>query len=213
MNKQLIHKGKKYNLIGHYAGFVSRLVAFFIDILIISLVLITFSWFISTTLKLFQFDSLMFSLSKTFPIIITVEDILLNPITASIFSLMIIFAYNLFFWTFSGSSPGKSIMGIRIVPLNGNKISLIRGLLRYIGYYISAIPFGLGFLWTIIDDRRMAWHDKISQTCVVYTWNARPDEIFLKSHLDQLALRRDELEKYVNSRKIKVLTRKKGKQS
>jgi len=208
MEKEFIHKGKKFNLVGQYAGFVSRLVAFFIDVFIISMILITISWFISTSIKLFQLNSLVHSFSKSFPIIITIEEILFNPITASLFSLLIIFSYNIFFWTFSGSSPGKSIMGIRIVPLNGNKISILRGLIRYIGYYISAIPFGLGFLWAIIDDRRMGWHDKISQTCVVYTWDARPDEVFLKSHLDRLALRSKKLEKYLKSRKIRIKSRK-----
>jgi uncharacterized RDD family membrane protein YckC len=201
MEKQIIHKGKKFNLVGQYAGFVSRLVAFFIDIFIISMILITISWFISTSINLFQLNNLVHSFSKSFPIIITIEEILFNPITASLFSLFIIFTYNIFFWSFSGSSPGKSIMGIRIVPLNGNKISILRGLIRYIGYYISAIPFGLGFLWAIIDDRRMGWHDKISHTCVVYTWNACPDEVFLKSHLDKLALRRENLDKYLKRRR------------
>ena len=40
-------------------------------------------------------------------------------------------------------------------------------LLRYLGYYISLIPFGLGFLWVGIDPRKQGWHDKIASTVVI----------------------------------------------
>ncbi len=39
--------------------------------------------------------------------------------------------------------------------------------LRYLGYYVSAIPFGLGFLWVAFDPRKQGWHDKIARTVVV----------------------------------------------
>jgi uncharacterized RDD family membrane protein YckC len=204
MNRQIIQKDRNMSFAGQYAGFVSRLVAFIIDIVIISFILITSSWFISTSINLFRLDNVFDSFSKQLPFVNSIRNIIFNPISASLVSLLVILSYNIFFWTFSGSSPGKSIMGIRIVPLNGKKISLWRGLLRYLGYYISAIPFGLGFLWIIIDNRRMAWHDKLSRTCVIYIWDAQPDELFLKSQLDHLALRRDVLQTYVKKHKIQL---------
>ena len=213
MNRQIIQKDRNISLAGQYAGFVSRLVAFIIDIVIISIILITSSWFISTSINLFRLNNVFDSLSKQIPFVNSIRNIIFNPITASLVSLLVILSYNLFFWTFSGSSPGKSIMGIRIIPLNGKRISLWRGLLRYFGYYISAIPFGLGFLWIIIDNRRMAWHDKLSRTCVIYVWDARPDELFLKSHLDQLSLRRDALQTYVKNHKIQLDPKIKNKKS
>ena len=48
---------------------------------------------------------------------------------------------------------------------------------RYIGLFLSAIPFGLGFFWVGIDDRRQAWHDKLVHTCVVYAWRRRAERI------------------------------------
>jgi uncharacterized RDD family membrane protein YckC len=42
-----------------------------------------------------------------------------------------------------------------------------RLVLRYLGYLVSAIPLGLGYLWMIRDDRRQCWHDKMGGTLVV----------------------------------------------
>jgi hypothetical protein len=75
--------------------------------------------------------------------------------------------------------PAKRLIGLRVVSYHHKRIPLWRAVLRYLGYYISALPFGLGFLWILIDDRRMAWHDKLAGTCVLYAWDAQPDETFL----------------------------------
>jgi hypothetical protein len=82
-------------------------------------------------------------------------------------------------------------MGLRVTYLKGGKIPLWRAFLRYISYYISGVFLGLGFLWIIIDNRRMGWHDKLAGTCVIYTWEARPDERFLKNAMRVLSSRRE----------------------
>ncbi len=38
---------------------------------------------------------------------------------------------------------------------------------RYVGYYVSTIPFGLGLLWVAFDPRKQGWHDKLAGTVVV----------------------------------------------
>lgn len=50
---------------------------------------------------------------------------------------------------------------------DGKKIDVVRGLLRYVGYIISAIPFLLGFIWAAFDSRKQGWHDKIAATVVI----------------------------------------------
>ena len=200
-NKKVYYSKKKDNLLGQYAGFVSRITAFIIDTIIISIILIFSTWFITTTITIFQIDNIFATINIEHPFLYNFIQLMFSPITASVLSLLFIFIYYVFFWVFSGSSPGKSIMGIRIVPLNGKKMPLWRAALRYLAYYLSALPLGLGFFWIIIDDRRMAWHDRISRTCVIYTWEARHEEDFLKSALDHLEMRRDALQTYINTRK------------
>jgi uncharacterized RDD family membrane protein YckC len=50
-----------------------------------------------------------------------------------------------------------------------------------IGYFISALALGLGFLWVIFNKRHHSWADKAAGTSVVYAWHACPDETFLSA--------------------------------
>jgi len=63
---------------------------------------------------------------------------------------------------------GKAIMGLRIVTTDGRDLKLRRSLLRLAGYWVSALPLGLGFLWPIVDPERRGFHDVIARTRVVY---------------------------------------------
>ena len=169
----------KASLIGYYAGFISRLVAFTIDIMLISAVIMFATWFISTTLEMLQVRLFLATLAQSNAGVNISSNYSFIPIIVSIISLLFIIGYHVFFWHTVGQTPGKAIMGIRIVPLQGGRLSLWRAFLRYFGYTLSGISLGLGFLWILIDDRRMGWHDKLARTCVIYTWDAHPDESFL----------------------------------
>lgn len=79
-------------------------------------------------------------------------------------------AYHWYFWTQrDGQTPGKFALGIRVVKANGGKIRDIDAVIRAIGYHVSALLFGVGFLWAIIDKKNQTWHDKIAHTYVVRT--------------------------------------------
>jgi uncharacterized RDD family membrane protein YckC len=169
----------KVSRFGSYAGFISRLVAFVIDITIISAVIMFATWFISTTLEMLQVKLFLNTLIQSHGGSDILSEYPFLPIVASVTSLLFIISYHVFFWYTVGQTPGKAIMGIRIVPLRGGRIPLWRAFLRYFAYTISALTLGLGFLWILIDDRRMGWHDKIARTCVIYIWDAHPDEAFL----------------------------------
>ncbi len=44
---------------------------------------------------------------------------------------------------------------------------------RYLAYFVSLVPLGLGYLWVALDKRKQGWHDKIAGTVVIYL---APDE-------------------------------------
>lgn len=183
---------------GHYAGFATRSMAFIIDMVIVSSILFFGSWVINTALSMFQMDSLFNTLIREQPRFKTTINFIFSPLFGSIISVFYIFLYYVFFWFAAGQSPGKAIMGIKIVHIHGKKLSLLRVILRYLGYFLSAIPLGLGFLWILIDDRRMGWHDRLAGTCVIYTWDARPDETFLTGAMDYVLSRRNALKSYLD---------------
>ena len=57
---------------------------------------------------------------------------------------------------------------VAVVRQDGRPLGFIRaGLRGTLGYYISNMFFGLGFLWAAIDPDKRAWHDFIFNTYVV----------------------------------------------
>ena len=77
------------------------------------------------------------------------------------------FLYFGYFWSRRERSIGMGVMNIRVVKTDGQPLSfLIAGLRGSIGYYISGLCFGLGYLWFFVD-KQETWHDKIFNTVVL----------------------------------------------
>ena len=74
----------------------------------------------------------------------------------------------LLFWVERQATPGKLVLGLSIVDAEtGGTPTMGRFTLRYVGYLVSALPLGLGYLWAIWDKRKQGWHDKMAGTLVV----------------------------------------------
>jgi uncharacterized RDD family membrane protein YckC len=74
----------------------------------------------------------------------------------------------LVFWRYRSATPGKMLIGARIVDATtGEAPSLGQLIGRYLGYYVSSIPFCLGLIWVGIDRRKQGWHDKLAHTVVI----------------------------------------------
>ena len=174
------------SLLGHYSGFTSRALAFIIDGAIIGVTLITVSWILSVTVTMLQVRSILGFSLKTIAGSDQFVNVLFGPTVASILTTLYILGYHMFFMILMEQTPGKALMGLRVVRVNGERLNAWHAFVRAVGYLISAIPLYLGFLWIFVDDRRQAWHDKLAGTCVIYTWAARPDERFLAEETKQL---------------------------
>lgn len=71
-------------------------------------------------------------------------------------------------WVRFAATPGKMAIGATIVDARtGGKPSTSQYIIRYIGYYVGALPLLLGYLWAGFDPRKQAWHDKMAKTVVV----------------------------------------------
>jgi uncharacterized RDD family membrane protein YckC len=72
------------------------------------------------------------------------------------------------FWAWRMATPGKMLIGAVIVDAGTfGKPGTGRFVLRYLAYFVSTIPLGLGLLWVGWDRRKQGWHDKIANTVVV----------------------------------------------
>jgi uncharacterized RDD family membrane protein YckC len=68
----------------------------------------------------------------------------------------------------TGRTLGKWATGLRIEPVNGGQISIGAALLRhFVGYPLSFLPLGTGFLIAAFTPRGRALHDLIAGTIVV----------------------------------------------
>jgi len=85
-----------------------------------------------------------------------------------VISWIIPFIIVLFFWMQKQATPGKMVIHAKIIDAKtGAKPTVKQWILRYIGYFISLIPLGLGYIWVAFDSRKQGWHDKIAGTVVV----------------------------------------------
>lgn len=91
-----------------------------------------------------------------------VQDLVVNYLLPAVAILV--------FWKFRSATPGKMFMQAEIVDAaTGGKPTSRQLVLRYLGYYVSTLPFLLGLLWVAFDARKQGWHDKLAGTVVVST--------------------------------------------
>jgi uncharacterized RDD family membrane protein YckC len=74
--------------------------------------------------------------------------------------------YFFLFTTFAGATPGMQLCGLTIVRLDGSLPDTRQLLWRSFGYLLSGATMMLGFLWSLWDEDRFTWQDRISQTYV-----------------------------------------------
>lgn len=126
-----------------------RAVAFFIDEMLLSFLLVFALW-----------DS--FAAAKNVEEIIN----LTNSFVLEYMSMKIV--YQAFFVMQYGASLGKIAMKIRVIEIKTlNNPSVLSSLNRSIFRIISEMFFYLGFLWGMFDPLRQTWHDKTAKTLVV----------------------------------------------
>ena len=156
---------------GEYAGFITRMFALVIDILIINVTIAVVAGVVTLIFGFFE----------------SVGNFLPGPAgggfekfgawATGIAAIVTLFAMNwlypTLFWMINGQTFGKRIMGLRVVRMNGEDMSFWRGLLRVLGYWLAALPLFLGFIWVLFSNKRRGWHDMLAGTCVIYSWEAR----------------------------------------
>ncbi|HXJ23032.1 MAG TPA: RDD family protein [Polyangia bacterium] len=140
------------------AGFMSRFTAFVLDAVILTVALRGATWFVVASDKTL----------RGFHHLIDPAAIIRALVPA------LVAVYLTMFWRLFGQTPGKWLMGLKVVRPGGGPLTFGRALLRCAGYLLSALPAYAGFIW-ILGPRRRGWHDQIAGTQVVYV-RRRPVE-------------------------------------
>ncbi len=143
-----------------YAGFVTRVIACLLDMAVLAGVVLLLAAATQALGALLTLYGVLFSrpAQAAGPVRIAI----------AIVGLVAIVVYPIIFWVLAGQTPGKALMGLRVVRLDQKPMTIGRALARYGGYWLAALPLFLGFLWILLDRRRQGWHDKLAGTCVIY---------------------------------------------
>lgn len=144
---------------GEYAGAVSRAIATALDILIIAT---TF------TIGLAGVNLLTTSFWG-------VE--VRRALPATIALAVLAFCYAFGFLAVAGRMPGQGIIGLRVVRAGGGAIRPGQALRWVLGFPLSVVLFGLGFVPIVFAREHRAMHDLIAGTAIVYDWGERPAEL------------------------------------
>jgi uncharacterized RDD family membrane protein YckC len=81
--------------------------------------------------------------------------------------LVIVLLYGFVFMSTSGATPGLRLMRLRVINLYGDPPEWWRVLLRCLGFVISVLLLGLGFLWIGFDREKRGLHDWLAGTYVI----------------------------------------------
>ena len=137
------------------AGFGLRLLAFVVDGLLLfaaAMVIALVFWLL--------FQSLDFLSPQTHPVAFWLY-----------WSLLLLGggAYFIVLTAMNGRTLGKQVAGVIVLGRDGRPIPLGASVVRFAVAAVSALPFGLGFLWALWDKNGETWHDKAARTRV-FRW-------------------------------------------
>jgi uncharacterized RDD family membrane protein YckC len=132
-----------------YVGFWLRVLATMIDTILLMVVMVPL------LIAVYGEDALADGVTLTGP-----ANILLSYVLPAVVVIA--------FWSSKRATPGKMVIGARIVDARtGAAPSLRQNVVRYLGYFLSTFFLLLGFIWIAFDKKKQGWHDKLAGTVVV----------------------------------------------
>jgi uncharacterized RDD family membrane protein YckC len=160
-------KSAEPSRVGQYAGFISRLLAFALDI--------------AVSLGLF---ALLVALVTSIVGLLAGHSYNVNRHGLIVEVLFVVWAfiYFAFQWASNGRTLGMALFGIRVVMKDGSQIGRWHAIERTVALPLSFLFLGLGFLISLFQRERRALHDLIAGTCVVYSWDARAARLRWLAH-------------------------------
>ena len=147
-----------------FGGFWRRFWAFWVDQLILCFLNLLCHWILGMMLAfVWGLHSNRYSL---------------DTLTSAAFTLFISVVYFIWFHGLFGRTPGKRLLGLKVIQVSGRPMTLGVAFLRWVGSLVSQLALCLGYLWVAFDPRKQGWHDKIAATLVIRTGDHRPSETF-----------------------------------
>jgi uncharacterized RDD family membrane protein YckC len=80
--------------------------------------------------------------------------------------LGIVCFYWIFYVGYLGGTTGMHWLGLRVLNFDGELPTAGQRRTRALGTILSTLSLGLGFAWSIADEEKLTWHDRMSKTFV-----------------------------------------------
>jgi uncharacterized RDD family membrane protein YckC len=157
---------------GHYAGLVSRALAFAVDGAAAGALYAAgtaaLAWVARTLLD------------------VQITPNRARPVWLAVF-LVWLFLYQWVGLALVGKTVGMAIVGLRVVARAGSPLTPSWAALRVLVMPISFAVMGLGLIGAVVSRERRTLHDVIARTVVIYDWGGRSAELptFLSTWLDR----------------------------
>lgn len=150
-----------------YAGFWKRAVAFFIDGIILSIPSVLFS-FATVGSQLFSAASAVNGAAPSPAVPSALGKWMLGMMAMWALNIILLWLYHAIMESGKHQATvGKIVMGIKVVGLNGERISFARATGRTFAKFISHMPLYFGDYMAGFTKHRQALHDLIAATYVV----------------------------------------------
>lgn len=77
--------------------------------------------------------------------------------------------YQYLFLVYGRGTPGMMFADLELVTFTGKPASTSSRQIRALACAVSAFSVGLGYVWTLVDEDMLGWHDRMSATCLKST--------------------------------------------
>jgi uncharacterized RDD family membrane protein YckC len=91
-----------------------------------------------------------------------------------LFGLMPVLYFAFSFYFRNGQTIGKYLLRIKVLSIYHSHLGFWHCIERSLGYFASALEFGLGYFQAFWNPNRMSLHDKIGETIVVNLPKIKP---------------------------------------
>lgn len=95
-------------------------------------------------------------------------DHLLPDIVGTTLLIATTFLFYGWFWTHGGQTLGMRTWRLQVLDHDGHCLSWGGSAIRFVAAGISWLALGLGWLWMLFDGNKETWHDKASQSRVMF---------------------------------------------
>jgi len=87
-------------------------------------------------------------------------------VALGLIALLFWMAYEFLFVVYTGSTPGLRAARLRLAGFDGLPLNRCSRRWRVLASFLSAFSAGLGYLWCVLDQDGLCWHDRITRTHV-----------------------------------------------